>query len=268
MKTVLSFTVSAAALAALAVAPAAAQYQQQYPAAVQQPMATQASVSNLDNRIVQLERQIADMLRSEEENGHRISQLEAQLKQSRDDSAARIAALEAQIAGRDSTRPVMTASSDTPETPTRAVASSTSRPPVVNAVVTTDTDPAEEAYDVGYQLWKAGKYDEAVGSLRAFTSSYPKHRRASWANNLAGRALLDKGQPRAAAEVLLANYRGNPKGERAADSLFYLGQSLVKLGQPAQACKAYAELESVYGDKVRGELKTMLPKAKTEAKCA
>jgi len=268
MKTVLSFTVSAAALAALAVAPAAAQYQQQYAAAVQQPMATQASVSNLDNRIVQLERQIADMLRSEEENGHRISQLEAQLKQSRDDSAARIAALEAQIAGRDSTRPVMTASSDTPETPTRAVASSTSRPPVVNAVVTTDTDPAEEAYDVGYQLWKAGKYDEAVGSLRAFTSSYPKHRRASWANNLAGRALLDKGQPRAAAEVLLANYRGNPKGERAADSLFYLGQSLVKLGQPAQACKAYAELESVYGDKVRGELKTMLPKAKAEAKCA
>ena len=266
MKTVLSFTVSAAALAAISVTPAAAQYQPQYPAAVQQPAATQASVTNLDNRIVQLEQQIADMLRSEEENGHRISQLEAQLKQSRDDSAARIAALEAQIAGGAGARPVMTASSDTPE-PKAAVISTNSKPPVVNAVVSTDADPAEEAYDAGYQLWKSGKYDEAVGSLRAFTSSYPKHRRASWANNLAGRALLDKGQPRAAAEVLLANYRGNPKGERAADSLFYLGQSLMKLGQPAQACKAYAELESVYGDKVRGELKSMLPKAKSEANC-
>ena len=41
----------------------------------------------------------------------------------------------------------------------------------------------------------------------------------------------------------------------------------MKLGQPAQACKAYAELESVYGDKVRGELKSMLPKAKSEANC-
>ena len=265
MKTILSFTVAAAALLAT-VTPALAQYQPQYPAAVQQPLATQASVSNLDNRIVQLERQIADMLRSEEENGHRISQLEAQLKQSRDDSAARIAALEAQLAG-GGARPVMTASSDTPE-PKPAVVSTNSKPPVVDAVVSTETDPAEEAYDAGYQLWKSGKYDEAVGSLRAFTSSYPKHRRVSWANNLAGRALLDKGQPRAAAEVLLANYRGNPKGERAADSLFYLGQSLMKLGQPAQACKAYAELESVYGDKVRGELKTMLPKAKSEAKCA
>jgi TolA-binding protein len=268
MKTVLSFTVSAAALAAIAVTPASAQYQQQYPAAVPQPMATQASVTNLDNRIVQLERQIADMLRSEEENGHRISQLEAQLKQSRDDSAARIAALEAQLAGGGSARPVMAASSETPDLPRPAIASNNSKPPVVNAVVTTDANPAEEAYDAGYQLWKSGKYDEAVGSLRAFTSSYPKHRRVSWANNLAGRALLDKGQPRAAAEVLLANYRGNPKGERAADSLFYLGQSLMKLGQPAQACKAYAELESVYGDKTRGELKSMLPKAKAEAKCA
>ena len=268
MKTILSFTVSAAALAALTVTPALAQYQPQYPAAVQQPLATQASVSNLDNRLVQLERQIADMLRSEEENGHRIAQLEAQLKQSRDDSAARIAALEAQLAGGTTARPVMTTSSETPELPKPAIASSTPKPLVMNAVATTETDPAEEAYDVGFQLWKSGKYDEAVGSLRAFTSSYPKHRRTSWANNLAGRALLDKGQPRAAAEVLLANYRGNPKGERAADSLFYLGQSLMKLGQPAQACKAYAELESVYGDKVRGELKTLLPKAKSEAKCA
>ena len=268
MKTVLSFTVSAAALAAIAATPALAQYQPQYPSAVPQPAATQASVANLDNRIVQLERQIADMLRSEEENGHRITQLEAQLKQSRDDSAARIAALEAQIASGGATRPVMTASSDTPDLPRPVLGSTNSKPPVVNAVVTTgETDPAEEAYDVGYQLWKSGKYDEAVGSLRAFSSSYPKHRRASWANNLAGRALLDKGQPRAAAEVLLANYRSNPKGERAADSLFYLGQSLVKLGQPAQACKAYSELESVYGDKTRGELKSMLPKAKTEAKC-
>ena len=62
----------------------------------------------------------------------------------------------------------------------------------------------------------------------------------SYANNLIGRALLDKGDARAAAEALLANYRNNPGGERAPDSLFYLGQALMKLGQTAQACKAYA----------------------------
>ena len=74
----------------------------------------------------------------------------------------------------------------------------------------------------------------------------PKHRRTSYANNLIGRSLLAKGDARGAAQVLLANYRGNPRGERAPDSLFYLGQALMQLGQPGQACKAYAELESVY----------------------
>ena len=54
---------------------------------------------------------------------------------------------------------------------------------------------------------------------------------------------------------MLANYRSNPQGERAPDSLYYLGQALMKLGQPGQACKAYAELDAVYGAKIRADLK-------------
>ena len=74
---------------------------------------------------------------------------------------------------------------------------------------------------------------------------------------------VGQGQPRAAAEALLANYRSNPKGERAPDSLFYLGQALMKLGQPGQACKAYSELDAVYGAKVRGDLKLQVQTAQT-----
>jgi TolA-binding protein len=70
-----------------------------------------------------------------------------------------------------------------------------------------------------------------------------------------------------AAAALLAHYRGNPKGERAADSLFYLGEALVALKQPAQACKAYAELEEVYGGSMRADLQRLLPAAKTRARC-
>jgi hypothetical protein len=69
---------------ALAATPALAQYRQaqpQYQAAPMVAPATQASVANLDNRIVTLERQIADLLRVGEENAHRIGQLEAQLTQ-------------------------------------------------------------------------------------------------------------------------------------------------------------------------------------------
>lgn len=256
---------TAAVLLAAAATPALAQVQPQYQPMQAQPAATQASVINLDNRIVTLERQLAEILRAEEENGRRIAQLEAQLTQEREASAGRIAALESRLASAPAASPEV---AETPSTkPIQLASASVSKPKPLPAIASDAADPAEEAYDTGYQLWKAGKYDSAIGALRAFTSAYPNHRRTSWANNLAGRAMLDKGEPRAAAETLLANYRGNPKGERAADSLFYLGQSLVKLDQPGQACKAYAELEAVYGATMRADLKKMLPEAKTQAKC-
>ena len=263
MKTVL-FSTAAATL--LLATPALAQVQPQYPQVQAQPVATQASVINLDNRIVALERQLADLLRTEEENARRIGQLESTLQQEREASAAKIANLEARLASGSA---VETSTVPATEKPKTAVAGTSSSPKPIAAVVTTGdgADPAEEAYDAGYQLWKSGKYEQAIGALRAFSSSYPNHRRTSWANNLAGRAMLDKGEPRAAAEVLLANYRGNPKGERAADSLYYLGQSLMKLDQPAQACKAYGELEAVYGSSMRADLQKLLPAAKAEAKC-
>jgi TolA-binding protein len=68
--------------------------------------------------------------------------------------------------------------------------------------------------------------------------------------------------------VLLANYRNNPAGARAQDSLYYLGQAEMRLGQPGQACKAYAELDAVYGATIRPDLKKLEADAKSQAQCA
>ena len=97
---------------------------------------------------------------------------------------------------------------------------------------------------------------------------YPKHKRASYARNLAGRASLDQGKPAAAAKIFLNNYQTNPKGERAADSLLFLGESLMKLGKPLEACQVFAELQDVYGPTMRGFIRERLPKARTEARCS
>ena len=42
----------------------------------------------------------------------------------------------------------------------------------------------------------------------------------------------------------------------------------MQLGQPAQACKAYAELDAVYGAKVRPDLKKLETDARTQANCS
>jgi len=228
------------------------------------PAATQDSVNNLNNRLDAIEKQLADILRQSEENGNRVAVLETELARLRADQDRRLRALETGPATEetDSATP-----GEQTEGPPPAPRPKVETKPAVVSTGNADAD-AEAAYDQGYQLWTAGKYDAAITSLRAMAKKYPDSRRVSWANNLIGRALLDKGDPRAAAETLLANYRRDKNGERAQDSLFYLGQAVMKLGQPGQACKAYAELETVYAGQIRAPLKAALPAAKAEAKCS
>ena len=233
-----------------------------------EPAATQSSVATLDQRLDALERQMSDILRQAEENGHRQQSLEADIAKLRADQEQRVGALEQRVSEAAATPAPAAATiepatvSPKPVTKTKADTAAT-----VPADAASVTDAGEDAYTEGFRLWEAGKYDEAIAALRGFNTAYPKHRRVSYAKNLIGRAMLDKGDARGAAEAFLANYRTNSKGERAPDSLYYLGQSLMKLGQPGQACKAYAELDSVYGSKVRVDLQKQVAAAESEAKC-
>lgn len=245
------------------------------------PAATQSSVINLDQRLDALEKQVSDLVRQSEENGNRLRNLEAGIGQLKSDQDQRIAAIEQRLSEAAAQPPVQAPAPTavSPPAPSKAkppaakpagkaaAAASSPSPSTVDST-TPAVDPAEEAYTAGFRLWEAGQYDQAIDALKAFTAAYPKHRRASYANNLIGRALLDKGDARAAATALLANYRTNPGGERAQDSLYYLGQALMRLGQPGQACKAYAELDAVYGVKIRADLRKLESEAKAQAQCS
>lgn len=250
-----------------------------------EPAATQSSVATLDQRLDALEKQMADLLRQSEENGHRLQTLESDVAKARTDQEQRLSTLEQRVtdaAAAAAAQPPVTqpAAEPKPATTKPAAKPSTTKsaatpkaeggpalPAASAASLTTATDPGEDAYSQAFHLWEAGQYDEAIAALKAFVAAYPKHRRVSYANNLIGRSLLDKGDARAAAATFLANYRGNPAGERAGDSLYYLGQAVMKLGQPGQACKAYAEFDAIYGGKARADLKKQVADAKTQAQC-
>ena len=246
------------------------------------PAATQSSVVNLDQRLDALEKQVADLVRASEENGNRLRGIESGIAQLKSDQDQRIGALEqkmSEAAASPAVAPLETAPATTPakpktapaKTPPKKIAETQTAPAEGGSAVETAaggaTDPGEDAYSQGFRLWQAGQYDEAIAALKSFTAAYPRHRRVSYANNLIGRSLLSKGQARDAANVLLANYRGNPGGERAADSLYYLGQAAMQLGQPGQACKVYAEFDAIYGAKARADLKKQVSDAKAQAQC-
>jgi len=246
------------------------------------PAATQSSVVTLDQRLDAVEKQMADLVRLSEENGNRLRTIETNVGQMKTDQDQRISAIEQRMSAAAAITPTPAQPAETPA-PAAGKSKPEAKPSLPRGAAVARTLPAtddamtagaaavdagEEAYSQGFRQWEAGQYDQAISTLKSFTAAYPKHRRVSYANNLIGRAQLDKGDARAAAATLLANYRTNPSGERAPDSLLYLGQALMKLGQPGQACKAYAELDAVYGAKIRPDLKKLETDAKSQAQCS
>ena len=125
----------------------------------------------------------------------------------------------------------------------------------------------QDAYDYGYRLWNAKLYPEAQTQLKQVVSKWPNSGTASYAQNLLGRAYLDEGKPSLAAVAFYNNYKDRPSGARAAHSLMYMGMALDKLGRKADACKAFRELEEVYGDKAPQDVRTDAAAAKSKAGC-
>ncbi len=128
-------------------------------------------------------------------------------------------------------------------------------------------DAGDDAYVYGYRLWNEGYYGPARAALQQMLKDYPTHSRASYARNLLGRAYLDDGQARPAAEAFLKNYLDNRGGARAPDSLVYLSIATLQLGNKAKACEALEEFRLVYPQEATGRLSSLSAETAAKAGC-
>jgi TolA-binding protein len=236
-------------------------------------------IVDLTERVSALESQMGSLTGQAEQNGYKIRQLEEAFAAYKAATDARLQALqgagvaESAIGGPET-------SVDRAAPPPGAV-----RPPVTRPTASTSNadsarvsavaaiekpstgDAAEDNYTYGFRLWSAKFYPEAQAALKAVADKYPRHRRASFAQNLLGRAYLDEGKPALASVALYDSYKKWPDGERAADSLSYLGQALTRLKKPADACKVYDELADVYAGRISASLQAQVTKGRADAKC-
>jgi TolA-binding protein len=249
---------------------------------------TTSATSDLLVRVDALETQLATLTGQVEQQGNNMRGLEARLK-----------ILEAQLASAQlASAPQETAVPATAQASTPANASPAAAPvpaavavkpkPVVAATkpVATAAKPSaarvaavaaierpatgdafEDGYTYGFRLWEAKFYPEAQATLEETLNKYPKHRRASFLRNLLGRAWLDDKKPATAVKIFYDNYKADPRGERAPDSLLFLGSALTDLGKTAEACEAYGELTRAYPDVAGGRLADRVTAGKTRAKC-
>jgi TolA-binding protein len=273
------------------------------PAAAPADVGTPAGtpLSDLNARVGALEQQVQSLTNQAEQNDHRLTVLEQQFAKLKGDTDYRLNAIEggaagaagAGAAGAQGTQggPPPTSGGDQSAAPfgpqgrkpaggraaapadtmgdeagdaAPAAAGAPNAPPPVLAKT---GDPAEDGYMLGYSLWSQKRYADAETQLAQVVAKYPKSKRASYAQNLLGRAYLDDGQLADAAKAFYASYKQFPRGDRAPDSLYYLGQTLVRLNKKADACQAYGEFQDVYGATANPTLKARVAQGRTDAKC-
>ena len=234
-----------------------------------------SALTDLTSRVSSLEGQLASLTGQVEQAGYRARQVQEQFDAYRLATDARLKLLEGSappippVAVEDApvsmgTRPT---TRPTAALPRATVMPTPADPPAVGITKPSTGDGAEDAYLYGFRLWSAKRYPEAQAALKKATADYPKARRYSYAQNLLGRAYLDDGKPSLASMAFYDNYKKMPDGERAPESLYYLGQSLQKLNKPADACKVYDELADVYAAKLGAKMKADVAAGRVAAKC-
>jgi len=224
------------------------------------------AITSLTQRVDALETQLRVLTGQVEENGHRTQELQDQVARLRTELTARLDRVDPPPGAapprttEQSSEPPAEQPAEEPAEPPPARSPRQATPPAVPA-------SAEEAYNAGFRLWDQQRYGEAQAALEAAAARFPTGRWSSWTRNLLGRAYLDDNKPATAARILLANYNENPTGDRAADSLFYLGDALTRLNRRTEACRVYDELTRVYPN-VRDQIRSQLPQARRAARCA
>ena len=249
------------------VFPGGAPVQPDIVAATPEVVAPPAStpVSDLMARVTTLESQLATITGQVEQNSFKLKQLEDAFAKMKADMAPPPVAVTTPAAPSAAPAATPKAAAAPKAAPTEA---SDKRKASVAAIERPDTgNAANDAYTYGFRLWEAKFYPEAQVQLKATVDKYGATSVGSRAANLLGRAYLDDGKPALASVAFYENYQKRPDGDRTAQSLAYLGEALIQLKKPTDACKVYSQLAQDYGDQLGSDLRAMMEKGRVRAKC-
>lgn len=233
------------------------------------PVGSSAPVADLTVRVDAIEAQLAKLTGQVEQNSFKLRQLENELATYKANVGAAAVAPTVPRTDSGTTTSAPATPAVTPPKVTTTTRASADRLAKVKAVEIPSTgNAAEDTYNYGFRLWSAGLYPEAQAQLDKLVKTYPNYNRMSFAQNLLGRAYMDDQQYENAVHTLYGNYKNNPKGERAADSLLYLGMTFAKMKNKEASCTAFAELFKVYGTSMSNSLKSQATSERGKAGCA
>lgn len=244
------------------------------------------AVTDILVRLDALEAQLQRLTARSEENSNAIAQLEARLSAFEeaqqeipatvvqetetaddvDEPSAAEANLSAMTGGASSAKPAETPAPQ--PAAVEAAGPTDDRLAAVQAIAKPQSDDAgADEYTYGFRLWSAGFFPEARQQLGIFLEGYPDHELVTYGRNLLGRAYLDDGKAEEAARWFLRNYQADKQGRRAGDSLLYLAEAMLALGDTNRACIALAEFGETYPALASGRLQDQYEASRQKVEC-
>lgn len=244
------------------------------------PPPSSTPVTDLLARVTALESQQATLTGQVEQNSYRLKLLEQKFEELKTQATPPVASVAPTPV--PSVTPVAATPAPKAVAATPAPKPLPTKPSVVAATGSADEarkaavaaiekpasgDAANDAFTYGFRLWSAKFYPEAQAQLKTTLDKYGSTSIGSRTQNLLGRAYYDDGKVTLAAKTLYENYRLRPTGDRAAESLVWLGESLIQMKRLKDACLAYESLADEYGTKLSATQKSMMEKGRARAKC-
>lgn len=215
------------------------------PAPVRQAPGDEAIVA-LGGRLASLERSVAALLATQEQDRRTLSTGIDRLERLKGDVDSRLEAVEQQVT---------------------ALANAPKPAPVVAQPAKADTP--EDRYLEALGFADKGEWAKAEFAFDTFVTNNPNHPRIVEARYWLGRSFLGEGKAPQAAQVFLELYEKHPDAPVALDNLFALAEALVAIGpdNAAQACAVYDQIDAGFAAKLSAIQRNRLLDLRVKQNC-
>lgn len=208
-------------------------------AAEQRERDQDAGIVELRQRVGDLERALQQVTGQNEVLTHRIRELQSAFDRQRKDFDYKLCVLTAQLMG---------VSADAEGGGINCSPSGAGGSSLAPLALQPD-DPAlavRKEYDAAMALLARAQYDESRAAFTAFIEAHPKDDMVQHALYFLGNIAYVQKDYAGAAKAFAQGIRDFPKGPRAPDSMFKLGQTLIALGQTKQGCLTFGAIKKKY----------------------
>lgn len=233
---------------------------------VQAESLSNKDLATIENRLLQMEKEIQTLTGTIEEQAFTIRKLEDQLESQ---PAARTPVQQQPVAQRmpqpveqqptynnttfngDQRRPdipsyVLKGPARDKDNPTQAQPQA--QPvPEKSVSVASNADPIN-LYQRAFSLLREKNFDEAEQMFSTFVQRFPEHNLVSNAKYWLGETYYVRNNYEQAARIFAEGYQKHPEGSKAPDNLLKLGMSLAHMGNTSDACLTFKQLQTKYPD--------------------